>query len=130
MATSSWTVHDVVAHMVGWEKRDAEVIPVYWATKKREPWMSTSEEWDAFNRNEVEGRKNRTSQQLIEEWEMWQRKVDDEINEIGLENMRSRPDLFDWLFEGGDTKGGAYTLSEGGSHYKHHYEQIKKAIAR
>ncbi len=128
MATPKWTVHDVVAHMVGWEKRDAEIIPIYWAKKKREPWMSTREEWDAFNRKEVEERKDHSSQQLIEEWEMWQKKAAEEVKKIGYDNMKARPDIFDWLFGGEDNKGGAYTLSEGGSHYEHHYEQIKQAL--
>ena len=126
MATPKWTVKDVIAHMVGWEKRDAEIITIFWKTKKREPWMSTREEWDEFNRKEVERYKNYTPQQLIDEWQMWQKKVSEEIRNIGYQNIKSHPDLFDWILE----DEGHYTLNEGGSHYEHHYAQIKKAIER
>lgn len=126
MATPKWRVKDVVAHMVGWEKRDAEVIKIFWETKKRKPWMSTREEWDEFNRKEVERYKNYTPQELIEEWEMWQKKVSEEIDKIGYENIKAHPDLFDWVLEDEDH----YTLNEGGSHYEHHYEQVKKAVGQ
>ena len=126
MATSQWTVKDVVAHMVGWEKRDAEIIPLFWKTKKREPWMSTRVEWDEFNRKEVERYKSHTPQQLLEEWQMWQRKVKEEIAIIGFDNIKAHPELFNWIIE----DPGHYTLKEGGSHYEHHYEQIKKAIEK
>ncbi len=85
--------------MAGWEKRDAEVIRIFWKTKRRSPWMSTRKEWDEFNRKEVERYKNYTPRQLIEEWEQWQKKVAEEIDEIGYQNIKSRPDLFDWLIE-------------------------------
>jgi len=124
MATAKWTVKDVVAHMVGWEKRDAEVLKIFWETKQRSPWMSTKEEWDEFNRKEVERYKNYAPRQLIEEWEMWQGKVAEEIEKIGYQNIKSRPDLFDWLIE----DEGHYTLGTGGSHYEHHYRQVKAAV--
>jgi predicted restriction endonuclease len=126
MATSQWTVKDVVAHMVGWERRDAEVIPIFWKTKKREPWMSTRAEWDEFNRKEVERYTNYAPQQLLDEWQMWQKKVKEEIDKIGYDNIKSRSDLFDWILE----DEGHYTLNEGGSHYEHHYEQIKNAVQK
>lgn len=124
MATPQWTVKDVVAHMVAWEKRDAEIIPFFWKTKKREPWMSVRVEWDEFNRKEVERYKNYTPKQLLDEWRMWQGKVRDEIAAIGADNIKAHPELFDWMI----TDAGHYTLNEGGSHYEHHYEQINKAL--
>src|SRR5436309_2991200 len=81
MATSQWTVKDVVAHMVGWEKRDAEVIPVIWATKKKSPWMNAEEEYDEFNARWVAFYKDCTPEQLLVEWEMWQKKVSAVVDE-------------------------------------------------
>ena len=127
-ATEKWTVKDVVAHMVAWERRDAEIIPIFWETKKREPWMSTIEEWDEFNAKWVEFYKNYTPEELIVEWELWQKKVTEEINKIGYSNIKSQPDLFDWLLEGGEGSSNVFTMNEGGSHYEHHYKQIKKAV--
>ena len=123
MATPKWTVKDVVAHMVGWERGDVEEIIRIWETKQP-PWWKDNPNYDEFNAKWVEFYKNYTPEQLIAEWEMWQKKVSEEIKKIGYENIKSRPDLFDWLIEDGDN----YTLYEEGSHYKHHLKQIKKAL--
>jgi len=127
-ATAKWTIKDVVAHMVGWERRDAEIIPIFWETDKKSPWMSTKEEWDEFNKKWVEFYKNYTPDRLIAEWETWQKRVTEEIDKIGYEKIKARPDLFDWLIEDDNDSKDTYTLSEGGSHYEHHYKQIKKAV--
>jgi hypothetical protein len=63
---------------------------------------------------------------LITEWGMWQQKVQEEIYRIGEENLKTRPDLFNWLFEG--VKDNRNDGTE--SHYKHHYNQIKKALRK
>jgi hypothetical protein len=121
--TDRWTVKDVVAHMVGWEKDDVEVIKSTWESKE-EPWFYKTDNYDEFNRKHVEFYKDYTPSQLIEEWEKWQRKVKEEVDRIGEDKLRTRPDLFGWLFEGNNT----YIPNEGGSHYNHHYNQIKKAL--
>lgn len=126
MVTPHWTVKDVIAHMVGWERRDAEIIRIFWETKKKSPWMETKTEWDEFNRKEVEKYKKYTPQQLLDEWEIWRKKVSEEIGAIGYQNIKSRPDLFDWLLE----DEGHYTLNDDGTHYKHHHAQIKSALEK
>ena len=123
--TSKWTVKDVVAHMVGWEKGDAEAISQIWKTKTP-PWWKTNPNYDEFNAKVIEFYKDYTPEKLIAEWEMWQNKVSEEIDRIGYHNIKARPDLFDWLLEEDDN----YTLNDGGSHYEHHYKQIKKALER
>ena len=124
MVTSKWAVKDVVAHMIGWEKGDVEVIRQTWETKKWPWWFESSDGYDDYNAKFVEFYKNYMPEQLITEWEMWQQKVQEEINKIGEENLKTRPDLFSWLFEGIED-----TRSTGtDSHYKHHYLQIKKAL--
>ncbi len=116
--TDKWTVKDVVAHMVGWEKGDVEVIRMTWKTKKV-PWFYETHDYDDFNRNAVEFYKNYTPQELIKEWEKWQNKVQEEINRIGEYKMKTRPDLFGWLFEEGEN-----------THYNYHYRQIKNALEK
>src|SRR5258708_7708676 len=123
MVTSKWTVKDVVAHMVGGEKGDVEALKKCWETKTP-PWWKIQNDDDAFNAKAVEFYKNSTREKLVAEWERWQRKVQEEIGRIGKKNLKTRKDLFEWLFEGGeDDRGG-----ENASHYKHHYIQIKKAL--
>lgn len=123
MVTPKWTVKDVVAHMVGWEKGDVEAIRSIWKTKQP-AWWKGQDNFDDFNNQAVEFYKNYTPERLIAEWEMWQKKVGEEIDKIGYENIKSRPDLFDWLFEG--IQDNRQDGNE--SHYKHHYNQIKKAL--
>lgn len=116
MVTDSWTVKDVVAHMVGWEKGDPEAIRKAWKTKKP-PWWMEMDDYDDFNKKNVDFYKDFSPEELIGELEKWQRHNQKEIDRIGEEKLRARPDLFGWLFEEGE-----------GSHYSHHYDQIKKAL--
>ena len=46
--SDKWTVKDVVAHMIGWEKEDTKVIGLTWKTKKR-PWFYETDHYDDFN---------------------------------------------------------------------------------
>ena len=125
MATTKWTVKDVVAHMVGWERGDAETIKQCWETKNQPWWKGVDKSSDdAFNAKWVEFYKDYTPEQLIIEWETWQCKVREIISQIGEQNLKTRMDLFAWLFEGVDDN-----RSDGkSSHYKHHYQQIKEAL--
>ena len=117
MATSKWAVKDVVAHMVGWETGDVKKIKRIWETK-HPPWWKVSPNYDDFNAKWVDFYKDYTPQQLLEEWEMWQEKVEEEVDKIGyLDNIKTRPDLFDWLIEDGIGNSDTYTLIEGGTHY-------------
>lgn len=122
MATSKWTVKDVVAHMVAWEKASIDAIRETWANKKWPDWFVGN--YDDFNARALAHYKDHTPTQLIEEWELWQKKVEEEVERFGEEKLRAHPDLFDWLFEGVDDA----QLDGTESHYQHHYNQIKKAI--
>src|SRR5688572_18897186 len=79
MATSQWTVKDVVAHMVGWEKGDAEVIRGAWKLKTK-PWWLVTDNYDEFNAQSVEFYKNCTPEELLAEWQMWQEKVQEAVD--------------------------------------------------
>jgi hypothetical protein len=96
-----------------------------WETKQV-PWFMKNSDYDDFNAKAVEFYKDYTPGQLIAEWEMWQKKASEEIDRIGYYNLKSRPDLFDWLLE--EENDANYTMNEGGSHYEHHLKQIKKAV--
>lgn len=114
----NWTVKDVVAHMVGWEKEDARIIEDVWKSKKR-PWFYETENYDEFNQKYINYYRDFTPEELIAEWEKYQREVDLEIKKIGEENLRARPDLFGWLFDESE-----------GSHHNYHYQQIKNIVTK
>lgn len=113
--TSKWTVKDVVAHLVGWEKRCSQLISPIWENKRRDDWLDKNEEFDDFNKKAVEYYRNYTPEELISEFKKWQNAVQIKIDKIGEKNLKTRMDLFDWLFEESED-----------SHYNHHLRQIKK----
>ncbi len=127
--TSKWVVKDVVAHMIGWDRGDVDAIQTIWATKQPPAWKLSG--WgkpgdDAYNARWVEYYKHYSPEELVLEWEKWQQEVALLMASIGEEHLQSRPDLFDWLFEGvyddrKDTTPG---------HYKHHYNQIRNVVER
>lgn len=114
--TPEWTVKDLVAHMVGWEKYDPQIIRETWKTKES-PWWHNEKDYDEYNRKEVKYYKNYTPRRLVKEWEKWQDKVKKEINRIGKHNLKTRLDLFKWLFD-----------ESASSHYAHHLRQVKDAV--
>lgn len=116
---NNWTVKDLVAHMVGWEKIDSEIIKETWQTKRR-PWFYETDDFDGFNMKNVEFYKSYTPNQLIKEWEMWQELSQDEINRIEEDRLRSYPKLFGWLFG----------LDNYISHYSKHFNQIRKVLEK
>ena len=114
-ATDKWTVKDVVAHLVGWEKEVVNTLDE--ARKTGEPaWFMKQKNWDEFNKQNTEFYKNYSPKELLEEWEMWQEKLEAKIKELGESELRDDKDM-EYLFDEGDD-----------SHYEHHYRQIKKAV--
>jgi len=120
---SRWTIKDVVAHMVGWEKGDCEIIRDTWKTKEL-PWFYKTTDFDDFNKKSIILYKSYSPQKLIKEWEKWRRNVKEEIDKIGKSELKKRPDLFRWLFEDEDPKRIKPT------HYELHYMQIKKSLKK
>ncbi len=112
----NWSVKDVIAHLVGWEKEVALTLAKAWETKTK-PWFFKTDNYDEFNAKSVAFYREYNPDLLIKEWENWQKNLDDEISKIGENNLRTHKD-FDWVFdvEGED------------SHYSQHYRQIKKAL--
>ncbi|MBI4128242.1 MAG: maleylpyruvate isomerase N-terminal domain-containing protein [Parcubacteria group bacterium] len=119
-ATEKWTVKDVVAHMIGWERIDPQVIQETWRTKKR-PWFYETDDFDDFNRKSVADYRGYTPDQLIAEWEKYQQLVQEEIDRIGEKKLRAEPSLFGWLFDQEEKEDG---------HYNHHLRQVKNAVQK
>ena len=115
-----WTVRDMVAHMVAWERDDPKIIKESWKTKQK-PWFvdNKSSDDDDFNKKALEYYKGYSSERLIEEWTFYQKKVKEVINEIGEDNLKKYPEIFGWLFDNGKD-----------NHYSHHYRQIRNLLDR
>ena len=115
MATNDWTIKELVAHLVAWERNDPGIIKESWKTKQK-PWFTNNkpEDDDVFNKEGLKYYKKFTPEQLIEEWSFYQKQVRETVEEIGEENLKQYPDIFGWLFDD--------------KHYNHHYNQIKKIL--
>lgn len=111
----NWTIKDVVAHLVGWEKECAMLLPVLWSQKKR-AWFLDTEDYSDFNKRSVDHYKDFTSEELLSEWNKWVSALDEEIKRIGDEKLKNRPELFDWVFDE--------------DHYLEHFEQVKKILGK
>ena len=114
----TWTVKDVIAHVVGWEKEAYHELLKTWKSKKK-TWFLKTDDYGDFNKRSVEEYKNFSPKQLLQEWKKWQGKLDEAIQIVGEDNMRKEPDLFSWVFDEGED-----------SHYKHHFEQIKRILGK
>ena len=110
------TIKEIVAHLVGWEKEAVEQLDVTWKTKEK-PWFLKTNNYDRFNQKSMDYYKNHSTEELIKEWKHWQNLLDEKIEEIGEENLRKKPELFEWVFDEGDE-----------SHYLEHLNEIKEVL--
>lgn len=110
-----WTVKDIVAHLVGWEREVALELPKAWSGKKQ-PWFMADSNYDDFNATSVNYYKNYSPEELLAEWEKWQKAINVQVERIGEENLRQQPD-FGWVFDDGED-----------GHYGKHYRQIQRAV--
>lgn len=120
----NWSVKDVVAHLVGWEKECALQIPIIWQSQKR-PWFLEAYDDYEFNRRSIIEYKDMQPNQLLQEWYIWQDKSQEEIDKIGEDNLKSQPTLFGWLFES-EISSDETNLG----HYEEHITQINSALHR
>ncbi len=119
-ATSKWTVKDVVAHMVGWEKESVKTLREFKENGTDNPWfMKKDADYTEFNDGAVLFYSEYSPEQLLAEWEKLQNELEMLIKNIGEDILRARPDM-EWVFD--ESKDG----HEG--HYEHHLKQIKEAI--
>jgi len=113
-----WTIRDVLAHMVAWERDDPKIIRQSWKTKQK-PWFINAKtgDYDDFDKRAVEYYRRYKPQQLLEELIFHQKKLEEVIEEIGEDKLKKYPDIFNWLFNDSED-----------SHYNHYYQQIKDVL--
>lgn len=117
--TDQWTVKDVVAHMVGWEKESVRVLKDFLKNGKGNPWFINTDGYDEFNAKLVKHYKNYSTRRLIQEWEKYMGEIEALIDRVGEKRLRGRKDM-QWLFE--NTEEGYQ------GHYSHHLKQIEKVV--
>ncbi len=111
MVNSKWTVKDAVSHLVGWEDECAKVLKQSLKTEKK-PWFLEDENYDEFNRKNIEKYKSYTPKELLEKWKHLAKVTEEVIKNAGGEERLLKEK--EWLFDD--------------SHYLEHWEQIKRAL--
>ncbi|MDP3974823.1 MAG: maleylpyruvate isomerase N-terminal domain-containing protein [Candidatus Jorgensenbacteria bacterium] len=114
-ATSRWSVKDVLAHLVGWEKEVAEELKRTWGSSD-EAWFMKTDAYDEFNEKVREFYHSYSPEQLIAELEKWQKALEGEIERIGELNIKSQPRM-GWVFDEG-----------GEPHFEHHINQVQNVL--
>ncbi|MDE1870883.1 MAG: maleylpyruvate isomerase N-terminal domain-containing protein [Candidatus Micrarchaeota archaeon] len=113
----NWTIKDVVAHLVGWEREDARTLYKLYKTRKR-AWWSHTNNFDDFNKKSVKRYKTYSNSALIKEWKHQYKIVKREMKRIGITDLKADSKRFGWLFDGTDA-----------NHIFGHYKQIQKVLS-
>jgi len=115
--TDKWTVREVIAHMVSWEGEVAKNVRKSFENEKENPWFfENDDDFAKFNNESLEFYKNYSVDELLEEWERLEKKVEELVKEIGLDKIRARKDMT-WVLD-----------EKEDSHQNHHFKQIKKVV--
>lgn len=113
-----WTVHDVLAHLIGWVEIDIASLQRIWETKKL-PWREKDFDVNHYNKKVVEKYSSTSPEQLLQRWRDVLKEREKQIELVGRKKIESDKDLFYWLFEDGNS----------GHTYKH-YKQIRICIGK
>ncbi len=109
------TVKNVIAHLVGWERECAKTLPKVW-DKKIMPWFMKTDDYNEFNQKNMYEFRELSADELLREWQKWQKVFNNEINKIGIGKIRKAKG-FEWVLDEGND-----------SHYLEHFREIKESI--
>ena len=115
MATETRTVKGVLAHLVGWQ-REVSIELLKSMKPGESPWFVFVEDYDDFNAK-IDTEFNAVPPEgLLREFRKWDAELDRQIQSIGIEKLRERPEA-EWVLDKGDD-----------SHFLEHFNQMKKAV--
>ncbi len=109
IAGGSWSVKDILAHIVGWED---EVLKQFQAFLVN-PDVDDTYDIDSFNESSVSSRKNKTWNEIIEELKSIQEELSAFISTLSQKDIDAEDRFSEWV----------EVLID---HYKHHTMQLKQ----
>ncbi len=109
IAEGSWSVKDILAHIVGWED---EVLKQFQAFLVN-PDVDDTYDIDSFNESSVSSRKNKTWNEIIEELKSTQEELSAFISTLSQKDIDAEDRFSEWV----------EVLID---HYKHHTMQLKQ----
>ena len=107
IAEGSWSVKDILAHIVGWED---EVLKQFQAFLVN-PDVDDTYDIDSFNENSVSSRKNKTWNEITEELKSTQEMLSSFISTLSQKDIDAEDRFSEWV----------EVLID---HYKHHTRQL------
>lgn len=116
MATSTKTVKDVLAHLVGWQRE--VVVEFEKSLRGEEPWFISITNYDDFNGRIDKEFKTVSTKVLLKEFRKWDQILEQRISELGEDVLRRRKEA-EWVFDEGDD-----------GHFLEHLNQMKQAIKK
>ena len=109
IAEGSWSVKDILAHIVGWE---VEVVKQFKAFLVN-PDIDDTYDIDSFNESSVSSRKNKTWNEIVEELKSAQDELSAFISTLPQKDIDAEDRFSEWV----------EVLID---HYKHHISQLQK----
>jgi len=107
IAEGSWSVKDILSHMVGWEVE----VKKQFKTFLTNPDVDDNYDIDSFNENSVSSRKNKTWNEIIEELNLAREELSALISTLSRKDIDTEDRFSEWV----------EVLID---HYKHHTRQL------
>jgi len=107
IAEGSWSVKDILAHIVGWEDEVLKQFKVFLVN----PDVDDTYDIDSFNESSVSSRKNKTWNEIIEELKSIQEELSAFISTLSQKDIDAEDRFSEWV----------EVLID---HYKHHTRQL------
>lgn len=107
IAEGSWSVKDILAHIVGWEDEVLKQFKVFLVN----PDVDDTYDIDSFNESSVSSRKNKTWNEIIEELKSAQKELLAFISTLSQKDIDAEDRFSEWV----------EVLID---HYKHHTRQL------
>ena len=109
IAKGSWSVKDILAHIVGWENEALKLFKDFLVN----PDVNDTYDINSFNENSVTSRKNKTWNEIIEELKSIQEELSAFISTLSQKDIDAEDRFSEWV----------EVLID---HYKHHTMQLKQ----
>ena len=109
IAEGSWSVKDILSHIVGWEDEVLKQFQVF----LENPDVDDTYDIDSFNENSVASRRNNAWNEIIEELKSIQEELSAFISTLFQKDIDAEDRFSEWV----------EVLID---HYKHHTMQLKK----
>ncbi|PIY18167.1 hypothetical protein CO112_00325 [Candidatus Dojkabacteria bacterium CG_4_9_14_3_um_filter_150_Dojkabacteria_WS6_41_13] len=112
----SWTVKDIISHLIGWIEMASQEVPRIWMTDET-PWFMKTDDYGDFNQKHVSQLRDRSGKEILRRFKESENAFDLAIQSIGTDKLRKQGSKYAWVFDEGED-----------NHYLEHFKQIKMAV--